>query len=140
MANILNYNSNYIIIIVIILIYFIGGKFLMIGYPVSYGDFDTHKIDLSNSSKPTLKILSFVLMLGNTIVTPAFAAEPVTAVATTTKEVSQASLALTCAVCAAAGAVCKSAADSAVRKNPKLIVPFGCVALMSWCAAKASPL
>lgn len=114
----------------------------MTGYPFSYGDSDDHKIklDLTKYSQQSLKILSIALMLGNFVVAPAFAAEPATAVATNVKEISQASLMATCAVCAAAGAVCKSASESALQKNPKLIVPFGCVALMSWCAAKASPL
>ena len=113
----------------------------MIGYPYYYGDADDHKItiDLTEYSEQSLKTLSFLLILGNFVVAPAFAAEPTT-VATNVKEVSQASLAVTCAVCAAAGAVCKSAAENSVKKNPKLIVPFGCVALMSWCAAKASPV
>jgi hypothetical protein len=115
----------------------------MVGYPVSYGDSNDHKICLSQSvpsRERTLKVVSVALFLGSIIVTPALAVEPATAVASNTKEVSQASFALTCAVCAAAGSVCKSAVEKATSKNPKLLVPFGCVALMSWCAAKASPL
>ena len=110
----------------------------MVGYPISYGDSDDHKIDLANYGARSLKVLSLVVILGNFVVFPAFAAEPASAVAT--KEISQSSLALTCAVCTAAGAVCKSAAEKVAHKNPKLLVPFSCVALMSWCAAKASPL
>ena len=116
----------------------------MMGYPFSYGDSNEHKIKLINFNKinyqvSSLKVLTIALMLG---VSPAFAAEPATGVvaANNVKEISQASLALTYAVCTAAGAVCKGAAENVAHKNPKLLVPFGCVALISWCAAKASPL
>lgn len=106
----------------------------MIGYPFSYGDTNEHKITLNY--RASLKVLSIALMFG---ISPVLAAEPATAVANT-KEISQASLALTAAVCTAAGAVCKGAVENVAHKNPKLLVPFGCVALISWCAAKASPL
>jgi hypothetical protein len=115
----------------------------MVGYPFFYGDSNDHKVDLSKYAPYTprsLKVLSIAMIVGSLVVSPAVAVEPTTAVATSTREVSQASFALTCAVCAAAGGVCKSAVEKATSKNPKLIVPFGCVALMSWCAAKASPL
>ena len=121
----------------------VNGEIFMVGYPVSYDDSNDHKVDLSKSAPyrgRSLKILSIAMFVSSIIVSPALAAEPATAVASSTKEVSQASFALTCAVCAAAGSVCKSAVEKATSKNPKLIVPFGCVALMTWCAAKASPL
>jgi Zn-dependent alcohol dehydrogenase len=123
-------------------IYFISfwRKFFMQGFPISYGDTDDHKLDIIKYRKIGFKVLGVALFL-TSATSPAFAAETTTEVAKNTREISNASMALTCAVCSAAGAACKSASEKIVStKNPKLIGAFGCVALMSWCAAKASPL
>lgn len=112
----------------------------MPGYPIYYGDADDHKLNIIEYRTSSLKVLNFALILAS-VASPVCAAEPTASVAKDAREISNASMAITCAVCSAAGAMCKSAAENvASTKNPKLIGAFGCVALMSWCAAKASPL
>jgi len=111
----------------------------MTGYPIYYGDSDDHKVKVSKYQASSLKVLSVALTFAS-VASPVCAVEPAAEVARNAREVSNASIAITCAVCAGAGAVCKNAAENAAAKNPKLLGAFGCVALMSWCAAKASPL
>ena len=67
--------------------------------------------------------------------------EPAVKVVSTTN-ISKESWALTAVVCAAAGSVCTKATQKkkTVAQNPKAALTLGWVALMSWCAAKASPL
>ena len=85
------------------------------------------------------KILLISILIGSSAM-PAFAIEPVKAVVTEAPAVSKTSLAITCAVCTLAGSICTKAADKAVQTDPKFGAVIGCVALMTWCAAKASPL
>lgn len=100
---------------------------------------DSNKVDYAVSGKYAKNIAKcFVLIMFSA--SPVMAADAVGAVADDGTALSDASKALTRAICVAAGSVCTKAVEEQARSNPKLVVAFGCVALMTWCAAKASPI
>ena len=108
-------------------------------FPYYYGDSpETHQWKSPITSKRALQVASLALSLAF-MSSPVSALEPAVAVRET-REVTQASMALTCAVCGTAGWVCRRAAETTVKQNPKFAAALGCAALISWCAAKASPL
>lgn len=100
---------------------------------------DDNKVSISTVGKIAGKVILISLLIGSSSM-PAFAIEPVKAVVNEAPAISKTSLAITCAVCAAAGSICTKAAEKAVQTDPRFGAVIGCVALMSWCAAKASPL
>jgi chromate transport protein ChrA len=100
---------------------------------------EDNKVSIYKVGKIAGKVLLISVLIGSSAM-PAFAIEPVKAVVTEAPAVSKTSLAITCAICTLAGSLCTKAAEKAVQTDPKFGAVIGCVALMSWCAAKASPL
>jgi hypothetical protein len=107
-------------------------------FPYHYGDCGG-SFSIKERSFISKRVGSVILLTFMLTPTPAYAIDVLKAF-NNTKEVSQLSFSLTCFICATAGAACIEASKTAVRNDPKVAVPLVCVGLMSWCAAKASPL
>jgi len=111
----------------------------MVGYPYHYGDSGCSDQVTWNITKKIARISCFALVLGMPVCA-ANAVDVAVPIAKDARVISKSSLALTALVCSAAGSVCTKSITSAANGNPKMMLALTCVATMSWCAAKASPL
>jgi hypothetical protein len=108
----------------------------MLGYPYTYGD---TKADYINDAYliSTFKGIGGIVLTLTLSSSSASAVDIVKDAAENANSMSSAAKVAFAAMCVAAGSQCTNVANA---KNPKQLAVIGCVALASWCAAKASPL
>ena len=116
----------------------------MIGYPITYGDFDNHKIDLKKYEK-FLTTAGKVSLVFAFVTNPAFAVDNAvtnltnTNTTTLSKGAAAAALlalnSLEAASCAKGLKCLQEAAVQGAKNNPKALAGYLCVGAIAWCVS-----